>query len=165
MPPTTTHKYSGARGYFLAVFDSLWTTLKGMMITLKYLNIFKEKPITLQYPDESPNILPGYRGKHVYVKAICIACRMCARACPVDCIAMDIEGKGKSAIVHSYKVDYTKCMFCNLCSETCPVDCLWLDTEFDLTQYAREACTMEMLDESNAALRMPEAAKIAKAPK
>jgi NADH-quinone oxidoreductase subunit I len=158
-------KYSGIRGYFLSVFDGVYTALRGMQITQKYGNIIRERPITLQYPDELPDVQPGFRGKHVYVKAKCIACRMCERTCPVDCIAMDVEGKGKSAVVHDYRVDYTKCLFCNLCSEACPVDCLWLSEEFDLSQYSRQACVMSLLDESNAERAMPEKAKVAQPPK
>ena len=178
MPSALTHatpeKFTGIKGYFLAVFDGVFSCLKGMQITLKYWNflvsfrplgIQRQRLITLQYPDEIPDVQVGYRGKHVYVKARCIACRMGERACPVDCIAMDIEGKGKNAILHHYTVDYSKCLLCNLCSEACPVDCLWLGTQYDLTAYARSACIVELIDESNAALEMPERCKVAKPPK
>ena len=167
-------KFGGIKGYFLSVFDGVFTTLRGMQVTQKYWNIVRERPITLQYPDQRPDVRPGYRGKHVYVKAKCISCRMCMRVCPVNCIEMDIEGKGKDAIVHSYKIyaivhsykiDFTRCMFCNSCSEICPTDCLWLSDEFDLSQYARTACKMELLDESNAELEMPEGARVVKPPK
>ena len=158
-------KFGGIKGYFLSVFDGLYTTLRGMQVTQKYWNILREKPITLQYPDVRPDVRPGFRGKHVYVKAKCISCRMCMRVCPVNCIEMDIEGKGKEAVVHSYKIDFTRCLFCNYCSEICPTDCLWLSDQFDLSQYARSACKMELLDESNADLEMPEGAKVVKPPK
>ena len=167
-------KYTGVKGYFLSVFDGIYTTLRGMQITAKYWNfvfsfkplgIRRERPVTMQYPEVKPDVQVGYRGKHIYVKALCIACHICEKTCPVTCIKMDVEGKGKAAVVKSYKVDYTKCLFCNLCSEVCPVDCLWLGTQYDLTQYSREACMMELLDENNAELRMPEKAKAAKPPK
>lgn len=156
---------TGIRNYFISAFDGVWTALKGMQITAKYFNIFREKPITLCYPDENPDVQPGFRGKHVYVVEKCIACRLCERACPIDCITMDIEGKGKTAIVHGYKIDFGKCLLCNLCSEACPVNCLWLGEEYGLTQYSRAACEMELLDASNADLKMPAKAKVAKAPK
>ena len=68
----------------------------------------------------------------------CIACDNCAKACPVDCIYIESEGKGKNAKLTRFEIDYQKCLFCNLCVPPCPVDCIKMGKDFDLTGYTRE---------------------------
>lgn len=128
--------------YFKDMFTGLYTIFVGMGITFKYL--FK-KPVTLQYPEERPAVeklgythslevekeqkLGGYRGFHYFEKDKCIGCLLCVRACPVDCIVMDIKREGKKVEILKYEVDYTKCMFCDLCVDPCPVDCIHMTGE------------------------------------
>ena len=49
------------------------------------------KAETVQYPEEKPYLAPRYRGRIVLTKdpdgnERCVACNLCAVACPVDCI-------------------------------------------------------------------------------
>jgi len=113
----------------------------GMGVTIK---VFFKKPVTLQYPDERPEVPDAFRGLHVYEQEKCIACEMCIRICPIDCISMEYDGKGKNAQITSYAVDYTKCLFCNLCVEVCPTQCVHLGKEFDLCSYDRAGCMREL---------------------
>ena len=49
--------------------------------------------VTVQYPEEKPYLAPRYRGRIVLTKdpdggERCVACNLCAVACPVDCISL-----------------------------------------------------------------------------
>jgi NADH:ubiquinone oxidoreductase subunit E len=64
--------------------------LKGMAVTLQ--RFFQEK-VTVQYPEQSPQIPPRHRGRlqllydeHGTLK--CETCFQCAQACPIECIDM-----------------------------------------------------------------------------
>ncbi len=111
------------------------TTLKGMKIT--WSHIF-EPTFTLEYPDEKKVLPDSSRGIHEYDVERCIACDNCAKACPVACIYIESEGKGKNAKLTRFEIDYQKCLFCNLCVPPCPVDCIKMGKEYDLTGYSRD---------------------------
>ncbi|MEK7866810.1 MAG: 4Fe-4S dicluster domain-containing protein [Planctomycetota bacterium] len=125
--------------YFKQVVHGLYTVLVGMKITWRYLWV---KPVTLQYPEEIWHVPDGYRGYHEYSEARCIGCFICVKACPVDCISMDItrQSGGKKAIIHSYVIDFTKCIFCNLCCEPCPTEpkSIWMGKAYDMSVLAED---------------------------
>jgi NADH-quinone oxidoreductase subunit I len=76
---------------------------------------------------------------------LCIACNLCAIACPEDCIdviPMDVEiivaGKPrKKKVLDEFIFDTSRCMFCALCQEACPTSCLELTQDFELATYSR----------------------------
>ena len=121
--------------YFADLLSGVSTTLKGMGITWSHLF---EPTFTVQYPEVVKPIPESERGIHEYDVERCIACENCAKACPVSCIYIDSEGKGKNATLTRFEIDYQKCLFCNLCVPPCPVDCIKMGKDFDLTGYARE---------------------------
>ncbi|SRR5258706_1989411 len=122
-------------GYFQDMKAGVSTTLQGMKIT--WSHIF-EPTFTIEYPDVQKDIPDSERGIHEYDVERCIACDNCAKACPVACIYIESEGKGKAAKLTRFEIDYQKCLFCNLCVPPCPVDCIKMGKEFDLTGYTRE---------------------------
>ncbi|NUN52548.1 MAG: NADH-quinone oxidoreductase subunit I [Planctomycetaceae bacterium] len=122
-------------GYWSDIRDGVGTTLKGMRITWNHMF---EPTFTMQYPEERKDLPDSERGIHEYDVERCIACENCAKACPVACIYIDAEGKGKAAKLTRFEIDYQKCLFCNLCVPPCPVDCIKMGKEFDLTGYHRE---------------------------
>lgn len=128
--------------YFYSIYNTIRTTLVGLGVTGRYL---LRKPVTLQYPDEKPVVPPGYRGIHVYEKDKCIACDMCAAACPVDCIYIESIGKGKNAQMTRYEIDYNRCMFCALCVEPCPTSCIHMGQTYDLSRYDSTACSIDFV--------------------
>jgi NADH-quinone oxidoreductase subunit I len=124
----------------------LKTTLIGLRITIPY--IFR-RPYTLQYPEELPDIPPTERGLHNFEIDKCIACDQCAKICPVDCIVIEAEGKGKLARIQKFEIDYTKCLFCALCCEPCPTECIHMGPTFDLVGYTRDEVIIDYADREN----------------
>src|SRR5438552_13989144 len=74
------------RNYFKDIYDNVKSISIGMKITLKYCF---QKTVTVQYPEQHLTFAPRYRGIHEFEAYKCIACDMCAKACPVDCIYID----------------------------------------------------------------------------
>jgi NADH-quinone oxidoreductase subunit I len=128
------------------VWSGLRTTFVGLSITIPYL--FR-KPYTLQYPEELPDIPNTERGLHNFEVDKCIACDQCAKICPVDCITIEAEGKGKFARMTKYEIDYTKCLFCALCTEPCPTACIHMGPTYDLVGYTRDEVIINYADREN----------------
>jgi NADH-quinone oxidoreductase subunit I len=133
--------------------------IKGMGLTLKYnLGAITDKDAvagkgiyTEQYPKVRPEVAPRFHGAPRLNMdpethdTLCIACNLCAIACPEDCIdviPMDVEiivaGKPrKKKVLDEFIFDTSRCMFCALCQEACPTACLELTQEFELATYSR----------------------------
>jgi NADH-quinone oxidoreductase subunit I len=117
--------------------------IRGLYITFSY-NF--EGPMTLKYPDSEKWIpYQRFRGLHTLNKnaegkELCVACELCSRACPTDCITVVPEendtGRGiADRVAKVWKVDLTRCMFCGYCEDACPTTAVRLGREFEL------ACT------------------------
>ena len=128
------------------VWMGLKTTFIGLSITIPY--IFR-RPYTLQYPEEVIELPPTERGLHNFEVDKCIACDQCAKICPVDCITIEGEGKGKTARILRFEIDYTKCLFCALCCEPCPTECIHMGPTFDLVGYTRDEVIIDYADRDN----------------
>ena len=64
---------------------------KGMGVTLKEM---MSPTVTENYPDEPPKFEERFRGVHVLQRDAnglekCVACFLCAAACPADCIYIE----------------------------------------------------------------------------
>jgi len=91
---------------------------------------------TLQYPEERVTYPPGYRGLHRLVpredgKPRCVACYMCATACPAQCIYIE-AGEYADDPIEKYPVkfviDEMRCIVCGFCVEACPKDAIRMDS-------------------------------------
>jgi NADH-quinone oxidoreductase subunit I len=119
--------------------------LQGLTITTRHL--FSKK-VTVSFPEERPTIGNPliYRGVHRLNKdeqgrVKCVACFLCATACPAHCI--DIVGTespwpDREKIPESFTIDELRCIFCGMCEEACPVDAIELTSFMDLTGRSRE---------------------------
>jgi len=92
---------------------------------------------TLCYPEENPkDITSRYRGIHRLTKREddtirCVACFMCATACPADCIfieAVQREDGVDEKMPAKFSIDLLECVFCGGCVEACPCDAIRMDT-------------------------------------
>jgi NADH-quinone oxidoreductase subunit I len=133
-------------GWLNRIWLGLKTTFVGLGITVPYL--FR-RPYTLQYPEEVPEIPQSERGLHNFEIDKCIACDQCAKICPVDCITIEAESKGKTARILKFEIDYSKCLFCALCCEPCPTECIHMGPTFDLVGYTRDEVIIDYADREN----------------
>jgi len=125
------------------VFDGVTTTLKGMKVTLRELF---SPGCTVQYPDEKRTMPDRLRGIVVNDVSTCIACDACAKVCPVGCIEMQAEGKGKERHPVKFTINYYRCCWCALCAEVCPTESIFMSDDYetvfrDRTKMIREFCT------------------------
>jgi NADH-quinone oxidoreductase subunit I len=150
------------RDYFFNLYQVIHSILIGMSVTLRYCFA---KTVTVQYPDVAPVLQPRYRGFHYYEIEKCIACDLCAKACPVDCIYIEKSGPRKidketgvaagGAMVR-FAIDYAKCMFCALCVEPCPTECIHMGNVHDLSGYDRESMIVEFTELAKQGLQTPQ---------
>jgi NADH-quinone oxidoreductase subunit I len=146
--------------YFRNIHRAVKSIFTGMAVTLRYMS---KQVVTIQYPDEMVPVAPRYRGFHEYEIERCIACSSCVRACPVDCIALEADGKGKTAVVKRYQIDYGRCLFCALCVEACPTNCLHMGKIHDLSGYSRQEVMVEFAELARQGRRTPEPVWLARA--
>jgi NADH-quinone oxidoreductase subunit I/NAD(P)H-quinone oxidoreductase subunit I len=66
---------------------------------------------------------------------ICTACQACERACPIDCIKIELSGKGKERLMTRFDINLAKCMYCGLCVEPCPTSAIRMTREFEATTH------------------------------
>ncbi len=149
-------------GYFSNIYQALRTVVIGMRITLKYAYA---QPITVQYPDVAPVLQQRFRGFHFFEIEKCIACDLCAKACPVDCIYIEKTGPRKidkdtgiamGGAMLRYAIDYSKCMFCALCTYPCPTDCIHMGNVHDMSAYDRESMIVEFTELAKAGHQTPQ---------
>ena len=88
----------------------------------------------------------NYRGVHRLNRdeagrVKCVACYMCATACPAHCIdivAAPSPWPDREKYPETFVIDELRCIYCGMCEEACPVDAIELTTLYDLTGLSRE---------------------------
>ena len=124
----------------------MWSQLRTLWLVLKHTFT---KLDTVQYPDEKPNLYPRYRGRIVLTRdpdgeERCVACNLCAVACPVDCISLqkteDDEGRWYPEF---FRINFSRCIMCGLCEEACPTTAIQLTPDFEMCEYDRQNMVYE----------------------
>ena len=129
--------------------------LKGMAVTLRnfagsYFD--KERLITVQYPEERNPLAENYRnfpflifdGNDPHAGLRCVACQICEKECPPQCIYI-IKSKdkkpdyvGKPQFYPAvFDIDISVCMSCQICVEVCPFEAIKMDKDFELSKRER----------------------------
>jgi NADH-quinone oxidoreductase subunit I len=129
--------------YFNDIYKAVSSALVGMSITIKHIY---RKPVTLQYPDERQVLSDRFRGFVHNDMTKCDSCNICAKLCPVDCIYIESEGKGKERMMTRYAIDYNKCIWCSMCTENCHTGSITMSHDYDHSVYDRRSLVYEFMD-------------------
>jgi NADH-quinone oxidoreductase subunit I len=131
-------------GFWEATF--LPAIVKGLKTTLGHVTDYK--PVTQQYPEQRPDLPQHYRGVHrlnrdEQGRVKCVACMLCATACPANCIAIEAaaappEWPDRDKYPAQFVIDELRCIYCGMCEEACPVDAIELTHIYDMTGESRE---------------------------
>ncbi len=124
----------------------VFNTLKA--VWLVFLHTFHPR-VTVQTPDERMSLPPRWRGRIILSRdpdggERCVACYLCAAACPVDCIALqateDETGRRYPAF---FRINFSRCIFCGYCEEACPTYAIQLTPDFEMGEYRRRDLVYE----------------------
>ena len=127
----------------------LGTQLKSMLGV--FLHGFRKRE-TIQYPDEMPYLAPRFRGRIILSrdpdgKERCVACYLCAVACPVDCIALEkTEDETGRWYPAWFRINFSRCIYCGFCEEACPTYAIQLTPDFEMSEYDRRNMVYEKED-------------------
>jgi NADH-quinone oxidoreductase subunit I len=110
-----------------------------LSLTLSYMF---SRPVTQQYPDkEKWSPYPRYRGHHFLTRdeageIKCVACELCARICPCDCIeVVPYEDENGKRHPLKFEIDTARCLFCGLCEDACPADAIALGQLYEFSSF------------------------------
>ncbi|PYQ17437.1 MAG: NADH-quinone oxidoreductase subunit I [Acidobacteria bacterium] len=125
----------------------VYPILVGMGITLKNMvkTMFGRSAATIQFPEQKRNTSGRYRGIHILTQREdgtpkCVACYMCATACPAECIYIE-AGERPEATIEKYptrfEIDLLRCVYCGFCVDACPEEAIFMSRENDLVGTSR----------------------------
>jgi len=104
---------------------------------------------TVQYPEVMPYMAPRYRGRIILTRdpdgeERCVACNLCAIACPVDCIALQkTETEDGRWYPEFFRINFSRCIMCGMCEEACPTNAIQLTPDFEMCEYDRQNMVYE----------------------
>jgi NADH-quinone oxidoreductase subunit I len=129
--------------------------LKGLAVTARnFVGSYFEKDrlTTVQYPEERSRLPENYRnfpflpydGDDPEAGLRCVACKICEKECPPQCIyIVKSDGKkpdymGKPQFYPKvFDIDISVCMSCQICVEVCPFEAIKMDKVFELSSRER----------------------------
>jgi NADH-quinone oxidoreductase subunit I len=132
-------------------------TARGLMTTF---GRFRERPVTVEYPEQKTPVYPRFRGRHKLHRfedtglEKCVGCSLCAAACPADCIrVVAAENTSEHRVsageryAEIYEINMTRCIFCGYCEIACPFDAITMGHDYELSDFERSDLifTKEML--------------------
>lgn len=125
--------------------------LQGLAVTAKnFVGSFTtpERMVTVQYPEERAPLGEAYRSFPFLVTENatdpmgtmrCVACQICEKECPPQCIYIEKskdkkpDAVGKAQFYPAiFDIDTSVCMSCGICAEVCPFDAIKMDKVFEI---------------------------------
>lgn len=135
-------EYTLAERLYLPLFSGLWVTIKHFFGNLTG----RRKSPIVEYPEVRRDYSHRYRGHHILTtrpdgSLRCVACYLCATACPADCIHIESgehpdENIEKYPLV--YEIDMLRCVFCGYCVDACPEEAIIMSNSSDMAYFNRE---------------------------
>ena len=121
--------------------------LSGMGLTMTRMveNLTGKVDVTIRYPEERRSYSDRYRGAHILTtredgSPRCVACYMCATACPADCIYIE-PAEHPDPLIEKYparfEIDMLRCVFCGFCVDACPEEAIIMSRETEICAYSR----------------------------
>jgi NADH-quinone oxidoreductase subunit I len=123
--------------------------LSGLGVTIRHFfgNLFKQRTsYAIEYPEQRREYSHRYRGHHILTtrpdgSVRCVACFLCAQACPAECIHIEAgehpdENIEKYPLV--YEIDMLRCVFCGYCVDACPEEAIIMSNNYDMAYFNRE---------------------------
>ncbi len=104
---------------------------------------------TILYPEQPVPVPPRFRGRIVLTRdpdgdERCVACNLCAVACPVGCISLQkAEREDGRWYPEFFRINFSRCIFCGMCEEACPTTAIQLTPDFELGEYNRQNLVYE----------------------
>lgn len=136
------YRYSLAERLYLPLLGGLWVTLRHFA-----RNLLRGGPrYTIQYPEQRRDYSHRFRGHHILTSRPdgslrCVACFLCATACPADCIHIE-AGEHPDVNIEKYpvvyEIDMLRCVFCGYCVDACPEEAIIMSNNYDLAYFDRE---------------------------
>lgn len=132
----------------------LWRIVKGFwsnLVTLWviFTHLWRHKD-TISYPEQMPYMPPRYRGRIILTRdpdgdERCVACNLCAIACPVDCIALQKTERPEDGRWYPewFRINFSRCIYCGFCEEACPTNAIQLTPDFEMAEYDRQNMVYE----------------------
>jgi len=122
--------------------------LVGLGLTFNRMvdNLSGKVSATISYPEERRSYSERFRGAHILTARAdgsprCVACYMCATACPADCIYIE-PGENPDPLIEKvavrFDIDMLRCVFCGFCVEACPEEAIIMSRETEICEYTRE---------------------------
>ena len=127
---------------FISALKTLWSV---------FVHLF-HKTDTVRYPEELPYLPPRWRGRIVLTRdpdgaERCVACYLCAVACPVDCISLQsAETEDGRRYPEFFRINFSRCIFCGYCEEACPTYAIQLTPDYYMSESNRQNLVYEKED-------------------
>jgi len=107
-----------------------------------------DRLVTVEYPEERLDLKENTRnfpflvhdGDDTQKGLRCVACKICEKECPPQCIYIILERdeKGKpQKHPRVFDIDISVCMSCQICVEVCPFDAIKMDQVYELSRFDR----------------------------
>jgi NADH-quinone oxidoreductase subunit I len=125
------------------------SNLRTLWTVLRHLGRPRE---TVPYPERTQHVAARFRGRLILSRdpdgeERCVACYLCAVACPVDCIALQAtQDEHGRRYPQWFRINFSRCIFCGYCEEACPTYAIQLTPDFELGDYRRPSLVYEKDD-------------------